>query len=379
MKKMLQQSLFAVVALALVLVLTPASVKAADNTSAATAQVIKAGETVTGYAGNNEGTYVYYKYVAEKNGYVSFTLKKGDPFSTRQEKWSCDIYDADLLKVNTSSYLAEMTSSRKIVEKGTVYYICVSGTYADEMFSLTANFTPYDSVEKANKDSIQNPTKLKKDAVTLATLELGDYTDYFSYTATKNGFVYFDFSRFDYLNSDTYRWDYYVYNSKMTELASGSFSTEESTFPFLMQKNETIYVKVTNNNYAGNQLYTIKANFVGKNYVEKEDNGSFTKANSLKLGKPMWAIRSNNDADYFKFKASKTATYKITLSMEDGATGNTGYRLTVYSPKKVAVKTVNHVMDTKTIKVKMTKGKTYYMMVSNDGSENLLYNIKISK
>jgi hypothetical protein len=130
------------------------------------------------------------------------------------------------------------------------------------------------------------------------------------------------------------------------------------------------------------KLYSIKPVFKATKYVEKEDNNSFKKATTIKSGKKYIGVRNyETDEDYYKFVAPSSGTYRISFECADEV--EHGYDVTIYGSSKKELKKLSNLTDDSSAKVKMKKGKTYYILVADGSSWGSSwaekYKIKVAK
>ena len=333
-----------------------------------------------------EGDVDYYKYTVLNNGYVKFTARTYDDILNNS--YYITIYDGNFKEI-TSDFFNEnnWVSKRLNFKKGTVMYVRIQGYSSyydysqDGHYCITAETKSTSNWEVEDNNTKPKATKLSKKVT--GTIYNEKDVDFYKYTAPKNGYVKFKFCNVDGV-TDTSGWNVCVYDSNFNDISSQySFSNDYLFGTFMVKKGTVYYLKVS---MAGigimDHEYTITPVLKVTNYIEKENNNSFGKASTISQGKyRIGALNREADRDYYKFKASKTGTLKINLKIEERMSH--GYEMIVYNSNRQEIRSINDVRSGGVLKVKVKKGKSYYVKIQNNGivgsSWNYLYTLKLSK
>jgi hypothetical protein len=275
-----------------------------------------------------------------------------------------------------------VVSQRYNYTKGTVLFVAVSfaSYYSNNTadYELLINHTPAKNWEIEDNNSRKTAEKLSKKMK--GTMISSSDEDWYKYTASESGYVEFQFINEDSVVTSN-GWNITVYDKDLTELASWKFKSDDTTGTFTVKAKTVLYIKITGYGMT-DKLYSIKPVFKATQYVEKENNNSFKKATTIKSGKGYIGVRNyKTDEDYYKFVAPSTATYKISFECVDEV--SYGYNVTIYNSSKEELKKFSNLTDDSSAKIKMKKGKTYYIHVANGGSWGTSwaakYKIKVSK
>ena len=231
----------------------------------------------------------------------------------------------------------------------------------------TAVEVVYESENNNTKDAANNISGNKK---VVGAITTGD-VDFYKYKATKKGYVDFSFKNEESL-TDSLGWNIYIYDSSLKEVGSWKYVCANQVFGnVIVKKGTVLYIKVEKGSEsetlgleALDKTYSITPQFKAKTYLETEKNNSCSKTNSIKLKKSYTgALNGNEDTDYYKIKATSKGTYKASLNLKKAI--ENGYSLVVYDSKKKEIKSVTDIKEKKTVKFKVKKGKTYYVLVKH--------------
>ena len=333
-----------------------------------------------------KGDVDFYKYTVSNNGYIQLVASKYD--YNGDGTYHISVYDDNFNEI-TSGYFEEnnWTSERLNFKKGTVMYIKIEGNRSlydysqDGHYCVTAKTESTTNWEVEDNNTKPKATKLSKKVT--GTIYSSKDVDFYKYTSQKNGYVKFKFCNVDGV-TDTSGWNVCVYDRNFNEISSKyCFSNDNLFGTFMVKKGTVYYLKVS---MAGTGIidheYTITPVLKVTNYIEKENNNSFGKATTISQGKyKLGALNGERDCDYYKFKVSKTGTCKINIKMEEKMSH--GYEMIVYNSNRQEIRSINDVRSGGVLKVKVKKGKSYYVKIQNNGivgsSWNYLYTLKLSK
>jgi hypothetical protein len=328
-----------------------------DNNSRDTANVIDVNTTVAGNLSSNDKED-WYKFTLPSDGYFTYNL-------VAVESREVCLFDSSLNKVSSDSGTA-IQSQRFNYSKGTVFYVRIENGYwsGDGDYELTIKFTKTKNWELEDNNSRKNAEKLS--GKMKGTMLSSDDEDWYKYTAPKSGYVYFKFINEDSVVTSE-GWKITVYDKDLKELASWTFKSDDKAGTFTVNAKTVLYIKISYSGGVKDSVYSIAPIFKATEYVEKENNNSFKKATKIKAGKGYIGVRNyDSDEDYYKFVAPSTGTYKISFVCVDEP--SYGYDVTIYGPSKKELKKLSNLTDDKSVKIKMKKGKTYYIHVDRHSS-----------
>jgi hypothetical protein len=318
----------------------------------------------------------WYKFTLPSDGYFTYD------FSAISGRKSLKLYDSSLNEVS-SDYGSSIHSQRFNYATGTAFYIRVYNHYDyDGDYELTINHTPTKNWELEDNNSRKTAEKLS--GKMKGTMLSSDDEDWYKYTAPKSGYVYFKFINEDSVVTSE-GWKVTAYDKDLKELASWTFKSDDKAGTFTVNAKTVLYIKISYSGDVKDSVYSITPVFKATAYVEKENNNSFKKATKIKSGKAYIGVRNyDSDEDYYKFVAPATGTFKISFTCVDEV--KYGYDVTIYDSSKKELKKLSDLTDDKSVKIKMKKGKTYYIHVDRhssswwDGYSWLnKYKVKVSK
>ena len=322
----------------------------------------------------------WYVFTLPEDGVFTIDMEQVTNASSECE---VDMYDASLNWQTGCDPSSSFHSKRFNYGKGTTFYIRINCYYSDGDYTFTINFK-----ETKGKWEIEdNNSKNRADKLSgkmKGTILGEDDEDWFKYTAPANGYVDFKFINEDgIVTSDG--WYFTVYDKNLTELASWNIETDSTLGAFTVNKKTVLYIKISNQySYASmtDNLYSITPGFKATDYVEKEDNNSFKKATKIQANKSYVGVRNyEDDEDYYKFVAPANGTYKVSFTVE--AEVSNGYDVVLYGPTKKEIKTLSDLTDDSSAKIKMKKGKTYYIHVNRHSTYSYSwlakYKVKVTK
>lgn len=369
-------------------IFNPMHVDAAENnTTIATAiDISDQGKYVDRVQEKGENNKYYYKYTTSASGYVYFRIAKESMDPTYSPTWYLQVYDS---KMNKVDYIVSDNSYEPwpvMVRKGETFYLEVYGSgtgVQDTDFSIQADLTKHENVEIEDNDSAQLATKLDNGKLYLGTVDKED-EDYYKITAAKSGVYTIHFDRHDFTATNSPKWNFALYDSKLNELYEINTEFNEGGFDvdYALAKGKTIFIKIRNYNNAGGSLYELKTTFTAKKNIETEKNDNFSSADKVKLLTTIYGVLAEEgDGDYYLFKAAKTGKYKVSFSLTDYVTY--AQQIAIYDSSHNLIKTTNKIYKNASLTFKAKKGKKYYIRVfhAGDGGYNLgrLYRLKVSK
>jgi hypothetical protein len=349
-----------------------------DNNSRDTANVIDVNTTVAGNV-SDEDREDWYRFTLPSDGYFVYNT-----ISTVTH--SVTLYDSSLDEISSDRGKV-VESQRYNYAKGTVFLVKVSvihevSGYPSTDYELNIKFTKTKNWELEDNNSRKTAEKLS--GKMKGTMLSSSDEDWYKYTAPKSGYVYFKFINEDSVVTNS-GWKVTAYDKDLTELASWTFNSDDKAGTFTVNAKTVLYIKISYSGDVKDSVYSITPVFKATAYVEKENNNSFKKATKIKSGKAYIGVRNyDSDEDYYKFVAPATGTFKISFTCVDEV--KYGYDVTIYDSSKKELKKLSNLTDDKSVKIKMKKGKTYYIHVNRhssywwDGYSWLdKYKVKVSK
>ncbi len=341
---------------------------------------------------NDYGDKVYFKYVANASGYVTFSVRKR-VLDTEERKWEVSVYDRDAVKV---SYTYGVTPCTRpvMVTKGSLYYIQVENDYntLGKDFLIRANFTAYANVVAEPNNSANNAKNVALGNNYIGVIDNDSDEDFFKITAPDNGYVVMDFSRLTANTTELPVWKFSVYDSQMNELytiyskINGDVHNTEGVY-YVLKKKQSIYVRVSRDTgSAVGELYSFKTRFKKNKNVEKEANNDYGKANNIKAKTTYLGVMGEPTADYYRFKADSSGKYKVNMKLSKSVTY--GYRIKVYDSSKREIATSSKkIYKAGSLKFKAKRGKKYFIVIEHAdyswlfGGRTLgtMYKLKVSK
>lgn len=297
---------------------------------------------------NNNSFYKVELRNTEVTESINLKLYSGDDATT-------DIYDF-------SASVASAKSDTRKLEPNHTYYISVQRDY----FECTGNYKlSVTEIKDDVPDSYANSTSLtlnKKKAFNLE--DVGD-ADYFKFTTTSNDSFY----KIELANTEATDTVsailYYEDDVTTNELKLAAYKAGIDSESIKLEPNHTYYIVIKASFYdSPTGAYKLCV-------TEIKDDASDTFKNCSKISlnkKRTYKLNVDGDIDYFKFKASKSGNYTITLANKSG---NDGISAIIYSEADVtqSMGTITSYKATKNaIKVKVKKNRTYYIGVAKSNS-----------
>lgn len=220
----------------------------------------------------------------------------------------------------------------------------------------------------------------------------------YSFTVPKSGYFYYTITPISYttdgeeMHSDAWYIAHEMYvNYKKYEDSKAYYRDGTwRSFRYNFKKGTKVQIKINETSSAENVWYYKVKVFTGKvSNFEKENNGTKSKANTIRINKSFTGNMLKDDVDYWVFKAPKTGRYKISGVISDNdyygteskhddsaylnASSYLGY-------KKRGSATLDEVSGYKNIfKGKLKKGQKVYIKIQYDNWYDMFYKIKAKK
>lgn len=353
-----------------------------SNNNKNEANVIKAGETMVGEVSSPSSDEDWYEFTVPKNGY--FTINIVGQTDVNND-FTLYIYDEILNELE--HWGGENIITRRLnFEKGTKLFIRVKAYWSNATvdYGLTISFTENNKWETENNDSKNGAEKLTEKMY--GTIWNDKDVDWYKYTAPESGVLAFDFINEDAVVTSS-GWKIKVYDKSLTEIRSEGVTTDYELGHYTVKAKDVLYISVSGSNMVDN-LYSIKPKLKKTKNIEKENNDSFGKANSMKLATPMTGcFNTSDDTDYFKFKSNYSGNCKLSFNMEGGYVLQYGVDIVIYDGSKKEIARISDGKEIASKKFKVKKGKTYYIQVvdhydsswSNPKSYCFVYKLKLTK
>lgn len=304
----------------------------------------------------------YYKFTTSKNdsfykielrntevtGRIELNLYSGDDATTAVYDFGASIETADF-------------DTRKL-EPNHTYYISIQGNYSKYMGNYKFSVT---EIKDDVPDSYGNSTSLPLNKKAACSLEAVGDSDYFKFTTTSKD-SYYKIELANTEASDTVTAILYYEDDVTTNKSEiKAYKASLGAKSIKLEPKHTYYIVVKGSNYDNPQgAYKLSV-------TEIKDDAADTFKNSKKIAlnkKHNYKLNVDGDIDYFKFKASKSGTYTITLANKNK--DNSIYA-TIYSDADItqdmaSVSAYNSQKNS--IKIKVKKNHTYYIAVQKSYS-----------
>ena len=295
--------------LALLLFLLSISVmetKAMDYT------LIAGKEMEAGYAGVEENSYHYFKFVPKKNGYADIKIK-----TSNDEPLTIDICDNEKQIEAENIIVKSNKSVMHKVEQGTTYYIRIKGTEG-ETYKVSYKNTDFETLKYA-----------KKYSYTFTNASLCSYENalLLKFKAKESGNMNLMCNAGDNL-------DIQYFNSKKQLVSKVSFMKGYSLTGIGVHKDNTYYIKIWKPDYSKEGSITIKDI---KYQIEKAavlKNTTRGKAKTIQISekktKPIVQLLEAGKKNTSWYKINLKKRKKITLTFESHLLQNNGDGLQLY-------------------------------------------------
>jgi hypothetical protein len=300
----------------------------------------------------------YYKFTTSNNdSFYKVELRNTEATDTiklalySEEDATTDVYEI-------SALIAEANSDTRKLMPNHTYYISVQKDY----FKCTGNYKlSVTEIKDDVPDNYSNSKVLSLNKKKTYHLEAVGDSDYFKFTTTSNASYY----QIEVANTEATNNIYatlYYEDDKTTDVADlSAYQASIGSKSIKLEPNHTYYFVVQTEKYT-------KATGAYKLCVtEIKDDASDTFKNCAKIKlnkKSTYKLNVDGDIDYFKFKASKSGTYTITLANKSG---NNAISAVIFSDADITqrIDSITSQEAAKNVmKVKLKKNHTYYISVS---------------
>ncbi len=368
MRKMLKSLLFMVV-VALISIIAVFSASAEAGNDYSYAQAISVNTT---YSDNiqNYGDKDWYKFSLSSNGNVGIYFKR-ENFFNGSSHWYAQIYDANLNLISEYSFSGNETETNtyKIGLKAGTYFIKIEEGYyrTDKTYSFKINYSKSDYWEKENNEtySVANTISLNKN-FSGSIKNYGD-KDWYKFKLSSNGSVGINFKRENFFNGSSH-WYAKIYDTNLNLISEYSFSgneTETNTYKIGL-KAGTYFIKIEEGYYRTDKTYSFKINYSKSDCWEKENNETYSVANTISLNKKYTgSIKAYGDKDWYKINLTNAMPLNLYFYNKTTENSNTFYYLSIYDSKVNSIYSFEIRGNTGTNKYSLTLAKgTYYIQVT---------------
>ena len=244
--------------------------------------------------------------------------------------WQVIFYKED----GTELYSVNSLFTDSVNKSGTIgltegnYYVLVKNrVYADMTYTLTLTRTDDLTFENEKNDTKETANSIQLNSTVMGaitSLISGIDRDYFRFNVEKPGFVVLDFAH-EPINGaeDKQGWNYSILDDNGELLYSGvsDLSDDVSASPVIGLDIGTYYVLIDSEDlYHDSEKYYLTLNFTESGEWETEFNNSFTKADTLEMGKTVFGLLSDlgtdYDFDYYTFTLTNETDIDVTFSHE---------------------------------------------------------------
>ncbi len=166
-----------------------------------------------------------------------------------------------------------------------------------------------------SRESESNNTAATANTVSLNSTIAGNLStnsdvDWYKFTTTQSGYFYVTFEH-TFLSSGSGYWYIYLYNDSGVNNIDGTSSSYSVSGNANCTTNKygvpagTYYIRITKNNYSGND-YSLRVNFTAASNWETENNNTMATANVLPIDTTInGSLSMNGDVDWYKFTTTQ--------------------------------------------------------------------------
>ncbi len=304
--------------------------------------------------------------------YFKFTTSSDDSFykielrnTEVKETINLTLYsggDATTNIYNLYAHVAEANSDTRKLEPNHTYYISVKKDY----FDCTGNYKlSVTEIKDDAPDNYSSSTTVSLDKKKTYNLEAVGDSDYFKFTTTTND-SYYKIELANTEATDTIGATIYYEDDITTDMLEVSaYKASIGSKSVKLEPNHTYYIVVQAPPYdspiGGYKLCVTE--------IKDDASDTFKNCSKISLNKKCtYKLNVDGDVDYFKFKASKSGTYTITLANKSGSDG---IGAIIYNEADVTQKIdsiTSYKAQKNAIKIKLKKNHTYYIGVEQSSN-----------
>ena len=291
----------------------------------------------------------WYKFTLPQNGAVSISFTH-TTLSSTNTYWEMYVYQTDgVTGIEGSSSLywnipgnENVTTCEFGLTAGTYYIKIVpysSSRKETSPYTVTVNYKQSSNYEKEVNNKAATATQIAVNSNYYGAINSGNDTDWYKFTTPSDGKITISFTHEILSSTNTY-WEMYVYQTDGVTGIEGTSSiywnvpgNENVTTCEIGLKAGTYYIKIApySSSRRDSSTYTLKVNHQSSNYYEKEINGKYATANTIKVNTDYYgAIISGNDTDWYKFTTTNNGKISVNFSHEVLSSTNTYWEMYIY-------------------------------------------------
>ena len=326
----------------------------------------------------------YYSLTVDKTGYFNIIFQKADFSADGRDGWRIELCDSNGVAKRDWKTDSSLKTPELNFKKGSKLIIKVSfgGYYKpyDVTYKLRVNTKSnagweQEDITKFGPDEKFSSAKqiLASKTGRVGSLWNRDYVDYFKYTVDKTGWFKVRLRKTVESADARDGWRLSMYDKSGNEINSWSGIKTSFYTPKMGYKQGTVlYFKVERSGYYSpdDVHYNLIVLFTANSSWEQENNGDSKTSNVIKTsGSRIGSLYYKGDVDCYKFTATKTGKIRITFTKVDAtADARDGWRVIMINSGGNEILNQGGLTTTQKLSsVKVTKGKTYYISVTNSG------------
>ncbi|MWC27330.1 PPC domain-containing protein [Paenibacillus sp. MMS18-CY102] len=286
------------------------------------AQHIEVNQSYSGLI-SESGDANYYHFRLDTAGQVDITMP-----NVSGKSWNYTLYDSSGKQFPWYNY----TSYNELAKGDTVssvglpagdYYISIhryDGDVYKTPYSFQLKFTPGNTFEKENNDTLTAATLISTNQNYQARLQYNSDVDYYKFTLPKSGKASVILP-----NVSGVSWAYQLYNSEGKEFPWGNYTDYNE-----LAKGNSIssvglpageyYLRVSRyDGTVSTTPYTLQVKYEAGDTYEKENNDTLSSATPVVVNKTYdTRLQYNNDVDFYKFNLPKSGKLSLVIPNVSG-------------------------------------------------------------
>ena len=298
-----------------------------DNNSYEAANTINLGDSMSGMLETGDDVD-YYQITAPASGKIE--LDFCHTYQDSGADWLVKVYCYNNGEYNElSSTTVDLNANERIalpyigaVQNG-IYYVkvqrCCSGIEGIN-YAIQTAFLESGYYEKETNDSYNAATDMELNREYSGTINNFYDSDFYRITAPLNGRIELDFFHIYKDSGADWLVKIYMYdNGEYTELSSVTIdlnANERISLPFIGAKKDGVYYVKVERCCSGveGENYTIKTKFNASDYIERENNDTYSEATDLLFEHSYSGVINNfYDNDYYKIVAPANGVMNLTF------------------------------------------------------------------